>query len=324
MRKGAKWIGLAGMAVGTAAVVWLGAGRIFHAIVHIGWLGLGYVIAWQLAMFLLQGVAWQLVCPGVSSLTMSWARLVREGGVTCLPFSGLGGLAFGARALMLGGVDFARATASTVVDVVAEGIALVPFLLFGLIFLLSRAPGSSLALSMGLGLGVVTVGGTAAILLRRKLTRLLRRATEVLLRRWVRDAPRRAEELEREIDGLFGRHARFGGSVVAHVLCWCGGAGNVWIGYHLLGAHPSAIEAIAIESIFSGVLSAGYLVPGGYGVQELTYVAIGRLFGIAPPLSLALSLIRRARDLLIGAPALLAWQAIEAGRLKRRPAALRG
>ncbi len=37
-----------------------------------------------------------------------WGRLVREGGETCLPFSEIGGLIFGARALMLGGVDLAQ------------------------------------------------------------------------------------------------------------------------------------------------------------------------------------------------------------------------
>jgi uncharacterized membrane protein YbhN (UPF0104 family) len=53
-------------------------------------------------------------------------------------------------------------------------------------------------------------------------------------------------------------------------------------------------------------------VPAGVGVQELGYVGIGQLFGIPPYLSLALSLIRRARDILIGAPALLVWQGLEA------------
>jgi len=77
---------------------------------------------------------------------------------------------------------------------------------------------------------------------------------------------------------------------------------------HLLGARPSVLDSVAIEAILSGV-------PAGLGVQELTYVAVGKLFGMPAPISLALSLVRRARDILIGAPALLAWQTLEARNL---------
>jgi uncharacterized membrane protein YbhN (UPF0104 family) len=155
---------------------------------------------------------------------------------------------------------------------------------------------------------------------RKRLARLLRTATAWLLQRWVKDAPQRAEELHRAIGDLFDQHGRVAGASVLHALCWCGGAGNVWIAYHLLGARPTILEALAIESCFSGILSVGFLMPGGLGVQELTYVGIGRLFGMPAPLSLALSLIRRARDLIIGGPALLVWQGIEAKQLwHRRP-----
>ncbi len=320
MSKTVLWAALVGLAVSTGAVLWLGAGQILHAILSIGWLGLVYVVSWQLAVFVLLGVAWWVVCPGASLWIVVWGRLVREGGVTCLPFSEVGGLAFGARAVMLGGLSFARAAASSIVDVITEGIALAPFLMFGLAMLLARKPGSSLARPLAIGAAGLLLGSALVLWQRRRLTRLLRRSTAWLLHRWVKEAPQRAEELHRAIDDLFAQRGRVAGASALHALCWCAGAGNVWISYHLLGAKPTILEALAIESCFSGILSVGFLMPGGLGVQELTYVGIGRLFGMPAPLSLALSLIRRARDLIIGGPALLVWQGIEAKQLwHRRP-----
>jgi putative membrane protein len=310
-------IALAGLALGTGAVVWLGARHVLDAALQIGWLGLIYVVSWQLAVYVLLGVAWWVLCPSVHLWTVIWGRLVRQGGQTCLPFSEIGGLVLGARALMLGGVDFARAAACSIVDVVAEAIGLVPFLLFGLITLLTRKPGPSVTLPMSIGLGVLLLSGGTAFLFRRQLAKLLRVGTARLLKPWVKDAPKRADELQQAVEDLLHQYRLVTTSSLIHLLCWCGGGGNVWLAYHLLGAKPSVVDALAIESMLSGVLAVGLLVPAGLGVQELTYVGIGGLFGIPAHLSLALSLIRRARDIIIGAPALLVWQALEARQLRK-------
>ena len=42
---------------------------------------------------------------------------------------------------------------------------------------------------------------------------------------------------------------------------------------------------------------------------------LGPMFGLSPELALALALIKRARDIVIGAPVVLAWQALEGRRL---------
>lgn len=306
---------LAGLALGTGAVIWLGAGHILHTVLKIGWLGLVYVVAWQFAVFVLLGAAWWVLVPSVALRTVIWGRLVREGGETCLPFSELGGLVFGARAIMLSGVDFSTAGASSIVDVICEGIALAPFLLFGLVMLLARNPGSSLVLPLALGLGALLIGGGVAFLLRSKLAAFLHNGVARQLQPWVRDAPERAGALESAIDGLLHRYKRVVCASLLHLLSWFGGGGNVWIAYHLLGATPSIIDAFAIESILSGVLAIGFLVPAGFGVQELTYVGVGTMFGMPAHVSLSLSLIRRARDIVIGAPSLLLWQGTEAWKV---------
>jgi uncharacterized membrane protein YbhN (UPF0104 family) len=56
------------------------------------------------------------------------------------------------------------------------------------------------------------------------------------------------------------------------------------------------------------VRNAAFLVPGGLGVQEGGFVLIGALFGVPPKQAIALSLIRRVRDIVLGLPGLVAWR----------------
>ena len=62
------------------------------------------------------------------------------------------------------------------------------------------------------------------------------------------------------------------------------------------------------------VRAAAFVVPGGLGVQEGAYALLAALFGLPVEIAVALSLVKRARDLMIGVPALLAWQV---GELRR-------
>jgi hypothetical protein len=53
------------------------------------------------------------------------------------------------------------------------------------------------------------------------------------------------------------------------------------------------------------------------GVQEGGYILLGNLLGISGETALALSLVRRVRELATGIPGLIAWQLVEAGRVWR-------
>jgi hypothetical protein len=73
--------------------------------------------------------------------------------------------------------------------------------------------------------------------------------------------------------------------------------------------------ALAIESLLCAVRSAAFVVPSAVGVQELTYAMLVPLFGLPPSVGVAVSLVKRGRDILIGVPALIAWQLLEGRRL---------
>jgi uncharacterized membrane protein YbhN (UPF0104 family) len=52
-------------------------------------------------------------------------------------------------------------------------------------------------------------------------------------------------------------------------------------------------------------------VPGGLGVQEGGFILFGSAIGVGPDLALAFSLARRFREIVLGIPVLLSWQALE-------------
>ena len=50
--------------------------------------------------------------------------------------------------------------------------------------------------------------------------------------------------------------------------------------------------------------------------ENMALAGLGAIFGVPPELSLGVSLVRRARDLVVGVPILLIWQFFEARRLR--------
>jgi uncharacterized membrane protein YbhN (UPF0104 family) len=73
--------------------------------------------------------------------------------------------------------------------------------------------------------------------------------------------------------------------------------------------------ALAIEALLHVALTMTFFVPGGAGVQEAAYAALGSIFGLPPDVSLAVSLMNRAREILVGVPVLIVWQGIEVQRV---------
>ena len=64
-------------------------------------------------------------------------------------------------------------------------------------------------------------------------------------------------------------------------------------------------DAFVLESLGQAIRGAGFAIPGALGVQEGGYLLLAPLAGLAPNAALALSLAKRARELLLGLPGLL-------------------
>src|SRR5205814_8269301 len=99
------------------------------------------------------------------------------------------------------------------------------------------------------------------------------------------------------------------------LLSWNTGAVEVWIALWAMGLPATFAHALILESVGQGIRAAMFVVPGGLGIHEAGYLAVGKLLGIPAGPALALALIRRVRELSYGVPGMLAWQAVEGKRL---------
>jgi uncharacterized membrane protein YbhN (UPF0104 family) len=85
-----------------------------------------------------------------------------------------------------------------------------------------------------------------------------------------------------------------------------------------MGYHPTYADAVAIESLAQAARGAAFAVPGAVGVQEGGLVVLCALFGVPAHSALALSLIKRAADILVGVPGLVVWHTLETRHLSQK------
>jgi uncharacterized membrane protein YbhN (UPF0104 family) len=75
-----------------------------------------------------------------------------------------------------------------------------------------------------------------------------------------------------------------------------------------MGAPPTLLSAVVIESLGMAARSVGFAIPGALGVQEAGFILVAGVFGIPADTAIALSMVKRVRELTFGAAGLLAWQ----------------
>jgi putative membrane protein len=309
-----------GVVVSTALVFWFGFGDVLAAIASAGWRGFATICAWQLLLFLVLGLAWNIVVPSraVRRLWLFvWGRMVRDASANCLPFSQVGGLIFGARAVTLHGISWPLATASTVVDVTAEFLAQLAFTGIGLGILLARAPSSGMVVPVEIVLGIAVMASFVFVWLQQGAAPLVARVGQRISGRWFDTARDGVEVLQQEFSLIYGNPLGLTVCFFMHVLGWLGTGAASWIAYRLVGAPIDFAYALAIEALLSAASSIAFLMPINAGVQEAGYAGLGAIFGVPPELSLGVSLIRRARDAVVGVPILLVWQWLEVRRVRR-------
>ena len=316
MKRAAGLLLVAGLALVVVLVARSETDALLLAFATLGLSGFTVIIVVHLALIGLMGLAWAVLMPPLRPHFIA-ARLLRDAASEVLPLSQLGGFVLGARALVLRGVSASDAAALTVVDVTAELVAQLLYTLLGVALLAWLRPGSGFtlpaisavaAMSMLAFLFAAAQRGGAGF-----IDRLLQRAAHVLLGRADGGAG-----LGASLARLHQRPSRVLASVALHGLAWGLVGGETWLMLHLMALPVGLAAALVIDSLVSGLRSMAFMVPQALGVQEGGYVMLGAVFGVTPEAALALSLLRRARDLAIGIPALLAWQTVEAMRSTSR------
>lgn len=315
-------LALIGLAVSVLLIGWFGFGNVLDAISSVGWARFGVLIGWQLVLFVILGAAWEAIMPQRNRhqpWVLVWGRMVRDCSANCLPFSQVGGFVFGARAVTLHGLSWSTATASTVVDVTAEFLAEVAFTMIGLGILIARAPRSEVVVPLEVGIGVAVVACFAFVWLQRGAAPLFAKISGRIAGRWFANAQERLQVLQAELSLIYGNTLRLALGFAVHLLGWIGTGFAGWLAYRAVGVPINFDTALGIEALLAAVAAVSFLVPINAGVQEAGYVGLGAIYGIPAEMSLAVSLLRRARDLSIGIPVLLIWQFVEIKRLRETP-----
>ncbi|HWL46307.1 MAG TPA: lysylphosphatidylglycerol synthase domain-containing protein [Sphingomonadaceae bacterium] len=311
---------IAGLVVAGWVIGSVGLVPIAEAAAGIGIGGFLLLVLYSLLVLGVLGYACFLLAPDLPPSRIAlftWSRTTREGATDVLPFSQFGGLVVGARTLVAGGLPGPLVYAAMIADMTTEMAAQLLFTLFGIAMLAvrlldggARAGDAVWPLALA-GLAGATVIMAAFALLQRPVIGLAGRLGERLLP----GSAMLARAVRGELDAIYRRPVHVCGGFLLNLLAWVASGAGAWIALRLMGVEISLAAVLTIESLVFTLRSVAFLVPGAIGLQEAAYVLLGPLFGLDPETAVALSLIKRARDIAIGLPALLLWQLGESRRL---------
>lgn len=308
-------ITMAGLAATLALLGFVGFGDVLGVLGQIGIARFLIYAAYTLLILTILGVAWQVLVPGASPITFVWARTMREAATNVLPFSQFGGIVVGLRVLAASRVSQRHAYGSIIADQTAELAAQLVFTLYGaaglLLVLKDRSDGSHLLELALLGLGASVGIILAFAFAQRPMLTIAARIGGAILP----GSTAAVIAVRDELDQIYARRGRLIACFLLHLLAWVASGAGAGIALAFIGFEVPLAEVLVIESLIFTLRTAAFLVPGAIGLQEGAYVLIGPLFGLPAEAALALSLAKRARDLLVDVPAMLIWQIGEARQI---------
>ena len=303
--------------IGLGLAVWLlasyGLGRILDLLGQAGWIGIAAVVAFHLVQVVFSAAAWRAVAgPMPQRPTLNGycvLRWIREAVNNLLPVAQIGGEFVAARLLQRRAVPLAPAIAGTVADLTMEMVTQILFTLLGLGLLLHSVGGGGLAstvISFVLVAVLVAAGFIGAqwfglaLVFEKALMRIGRTLG------WAGTA--QVEGLHQALLTCYRRPGRLLLAMAWHSISWLLGGVEVCLAVHFLGHDTSLSNGMVIESLGQALKAAGFAVPGALGVQEGGYIVICQAFSLSPELAIALSLMKRLREVTLGIPALVTWR----------------
>jgi putative membrane protein len=304
--------------VGLCTVVGLflssGLEDVAAAVVSAGWGALIVVLARAVAVAW-AGLGWFVIFPVSARPSLPACinlRFIREGINTLLPVATVGGDFVGARLLTRRGVSGGLAGASMFVDLMTQALTQLLFTVAGLGLLVWLSGDGPIVRTVAGGLAVATPALAAFYLIQRRAGH---RIIQALLSRFASGREWRAlgavDVLFDNLRRLYGNPARVGAGILVHLVGWVIGTCEVYVCLHFMGYPVSFAEALVIESLAQAVRGAAFAVPGALGAQEGGLIALCALFGIPAEAALALSLVKRLADVLVGVPGLILWHRAE-------------
>lgn len=313
MKRIALVAGILGLTLLGGLVALSGLGDVTQAVEAAGWASALALVAIRVIVVAMAGIGWHLLFPAARRLSLRVAvllRFVREGVNQLLPVGQVGGDVVGVRLATFRGMDGAVAGAATIADVALQAATQALFALLGIGLLVWLEGDSAIVRYAAGGVAVASLLIVAFFAVQARLgSRLL----SAVLRRFggERIAADLVERLWSALAAVYAGPRRILASALLHLGAWLVGTLEVYVALHAMGYPVGLAEAVVIESLGQAVRGAAFAVPGGVGVQEGGFIALCAIFGIPAGPALALSLVKRVPDLVLGLPALAAWQVLE-------------
>jgi putative membrane protein len=296
---------VASLAATAIMVAWWGAANI-GATVWRAMPALPAAIAVHAVQLALSGLGWWLLLPQPkpTRALVIRARWVREAVNTLLPLAGISGAVAATRLIARATpMSMAAATAATTADLTCEAAAQAPYLIATLAVATLLAPGEITPGRAALAiLPVIAAAAGFVIAQRAGLMRLFERAARALGFATAMDGVHDA------LMALHARPAQIARALAVHTTSWSLGGAEVWVILNAIGHPVGPGAAFAIEGLGMAARSMGFALPAGLAAQEAGFVLGAGLFGIAPADAIALSMLKRVRELAVAVTGVAVWQ----------------
>ncbi len=337
MTRSAFWLLTAGALLFAGVLVSHGLGPVFATLAMAGW-GLLLVAAFHGLPLLLDAAA---ICALFDATVArgSWsdallARWAGESANSLMPIGQVAGPVVMARCLSHRGMPMQDSVAAITVSTTLQGLAQVVFALIGVASLTMQA-GLDLHATRSrhaVGWSLLVAGIVLAVpvvlfyLVQRR--GLFGRSMHAIARFWGRrdwsQLTSRAEAIDLAVEKTYVRGGRTLASFVLSLAGWLVGTGEVYLILQFIGSPVGWVDALMLESLGQAIRGAAFAIPGALGVQEGGYLLLAPFAGLPPDAALALSLAKRAREILLGLPGLLYLYVSERGWRRRVACATAG
>lgn len=210
------------------------------------------------------------------------------------------------------GLTYKQGVASQVVARTTLTVSLILFMIPGIVFLFMDN-GISETFKISSLTGLITFSILIFLFLLFQITGTLSRIAQVFNRWFPAPTPRPSLEHLVALCGMMSGYYRqhrglFLKSIFFGFLGWVAGVLELYLTLYFLGIHVGFKELWIIEALLQLIRAGSFFIPLSLGAQEGGLILIFTSMGMAGPLGLAVSFVRRIRELVwIALGLLLGW-----------------
>jgi putative membrane protein len=313
--------GLLGIALFTALVVHSDVSGMLQIALRGGW-PLLWLIPYRTVFFLFYAAGWYILLRPYDPARRArmgyllWVTTVREAIDRLLPVASVGGAVAGVRLLGWRAIPAPAAGATVIIEILLTLIASWLFAVVGVALLMNFDAAAAdyqrvilaLLLSLPVPLIMARMLGTGSLFGR--LQSLIVRFAGVQV------PPAGALALDSALRSSLRHSNTLLAAGTLQLAALASGSVEIWFALRLFGQPVGFAEALILESMIQAFRHLAFVVPASLGVQETVLVVFGHSLGVGAETAIAVSLVKRLREVLYGIASLASWQWMEGRRLR--------